>query len=317
MEAKTKVEEVRPTDPPDTIELVARCGNGDPAALEEFFGRYAEDMYNFPMKVFHLDSDAASDFFLYAFERLREGNRFGSFQGRSSFRTWFYTVLRNLVIDWMRTIREVQTVNPTRTDSSGRETTVIENTPDTRGEGHDPDLLERFRLSVDSLTVEQRTLFKLSYIYYLELAPDEVEFLVAKSGRSTTELVAFLADLKAELADKELRNLDYEDKITSLYMSILDLKNRRDRLQTESNVEIDEVTAQFELEKVERAISKKYEQRRKLLEKREKGHFIVRTPYRFLTELLGMPEGSVSVQMMRAVERIRQASPPLSEEDHD
>ena len=305
MKKEATTEETRLVDSPEVLDLVARCGRGDEAALADFFDRFAEDMYNFPIKVFHLDADAASDFFLYAFERLREGNRFGSFQGRSSFRTWFYTVLRNLVIDWMRTIREVQTVNPTWTDGAGNETPVIEGTPARQIPQSDEDLLERFRCAIADLSLELRTVFKLSYIYYLELEPDEVGFLVEKSGLTLRELAGYLADLKGGLAEREMRNLDSEDKITSLFLSISDMRNRQDRLSAENASDLDPVAAEFESEKLERALQKKQDQRSKLLEKRSKGHFLVRTPYRHVTELLGVPEGSVSVQMMRALERIR------------
>ena len=96
------------TDVDELRELVRRCGHKDREALQDFFERFSRDIYNFPMKVFHLDEDAASDFYLYAFERLKDGGRFQSFEGRSSFRTWFYTVLRNLVIDWMRTVAKLK-----------------------------------------------------------------------------------------------------------------------------------------------------------------------------------------------------------------
>ena len=306
MESEATTDESRVADPPEVLELVARCGRGDEEALALFFDRFAEDMYNFPIKVFHLDPDAASDFFLYAFERLREGNRFHSFQGRSSFRTWFYTVLRNLVIDWMRTIREVHTVNPTRTDSSGNETPMIEATPAREAPASDEEVLERFREAIESLGVELRTVFKLSYIYYLELRPQEIEYIRERSGWEMPAVLDYLARLKNDLAEREIRNLESEDKITSLYLSIAELKVRQDRVKGDSALDLDRVAADFEGEKVERALRKKRDQRTKLLDKRAKGHFLVRTPYRHVTELLGVPEGSVSVQMMRALERIRE-----------
>ncbi len=292
--------------------LVQSCSEGDEVALKKFFEDFSEDIYNFPIKVFHLDSDAASDFFLYAYERLRDGGRFRSFQGRSSFRTWFYTVLRNLVIDWMRTIREVNTVNFGKSDDSGGEFRMIENTPDPRTlpDNRDIGLLNQFQEELSGLNIELRVVFKLSYIYYLDLELDELDFICERSGRKPAEVMSYLADLKNELAEKELKNIGSEDKITSLYISILELKSKREKYQTnlesgaESTLPGDSQEV-FELAKINRAIKKKYMQREKLLEKKEKGHFIVRTPYKYITEMIGIPEGSVSVQMMRAMDRIR------------
>ena len=292
----------------EILELVQKCGKGDREALQAFFDRFSEDIYNFPIKVFHLDEDAASDFYLYAFERLKEGARFKSFQGRSSFRTWFYTVLRNLVIDWMRTIRELNTVPARRVDERGKEYATIENTPDPRLERELQETgdLEDFFKRLQELSLELRTVFKLTYIYYLDLTPEEMEFLCEKAGKQPAELAQFLADLKHELAEKEIKNIGYEDKITSLYIAILDLKTKKDKilsaLETPGSISPEE---EFEIEKIDRNIDKKYQQREKLLEKKEKGHFVVRTPYRYITRLMDIPEGSVSVHMMRALEKLR------------
>jgi hypothetical protein len=114
----------------------------------------------------------------------------------------------------------------------------------------------------------------------------------------------YLADLKDVLSEKEIRNLDSEDKLTSLYMSIIDLKSRRERLLTNGkngNIPLDE------LERIDRSIEKKYGQREKLMDKKEKGHFVVRTPYKYISDLLQIPEGNVSVQMMRAVDKMKAA----------
>lgn len=294
---------------PEVLEMVRLCGEGDRPALKSFFDRFSEDIYNFPLKVFHLDQDAASDFYLYAFERLKDGGRFRSFQGRSTFRTWFYTVLRNLVIDWMRTIREVDTVNVTRTDEKGNEFRLIENTPDPRSmSGDDHNLIYAFKNQLSGLPVDLRLIFKLSYVYYLDISPDEMAYLEEKSGKSQGELLRMLADLKHRLSEKELKNLGSEDKITSLYLAILDLKVKREKLLAAAAQPGGEPPDPAEMERIDRAIEKKYQQREKLLVKKSRGHFIVRTPYKHIAGLLQIPEGSVSVQMMRVLERIRSMS---------
>ena len=41
--------------------LIAEVGKGDATALKTFFELYSEDIYNFPIRVFHLSEDDASD----------------------------------------------------------------------------------------------------------------------------------------------------------------------------------------------------------------------------------------------------------------
>ena len=239
---------------PETLQLVAACSKGDAERLREFFGRFSKDIYNFPLRVFHLDEDAASDFYLYAFEKLRDGARFRSFQGRSSFRTWFFTVLRNLVIDWMRTVRELETVSLKPADDSGREGPAIENTPDPRAR-REEDLAEAAELTgrIRGLPMEQRAVVKLTYLYYLDLDEEELAFVATKADVPTGDVLQRVAALRSELVDKELRNLGNEDKITALYLQIVELKYRRERVA-------DDVRAgakqPFELDTVEKAIRK-------------------------------------------------------------
>lgn len=290
--------------------LIARCGKGERAALRTFFDRFSEDIYNFPIKVFHLDQDAGSDFFLYAFERLKDGGRFRSFQGRSSFRTWFYTVLRNLVIDWMRTIREVDTVAASRGGDRNGEGRSIEATPDPRSiESEEDPLPQELEQRLAGLPVELRTVFKLSFLYYMELDQAEIEYALERSPQSSAQFLQRLAELRHELSEKELKNLGAEDKITSLYLSIRDLKQKRERLIAQ--LDSDGIVDPVELERLERAIAKKYSQRDRLLSRKDRGRFIVRTPYKAIGQLLNLPEGSVSVQMMRALERLRGGRTPV------
>ena len=55
-------------------------------------------------------------------------------------------------------------------------------------------------------------------------------------------------------------------------------------------------------DKVQISINKKYEQRRKLIEKKSKGNFISRTPYRVIAQLLKIPEGGVSISLQRVLQ---------------
>ncbi|MBI3396248.1 MAG: sigma-70 family RNA polymerase sigma factor [Spirochaetia bacterium] len=291
---------------PEVVALVQLCAAGDAASLEQFFTRFASDIYNFPLKVFHLDEDAASDFFLYAYERLRDGARFRSFQGRSSFRTWFYAVLRNLVIDWMRTIREVETVNRSYPDHEGSEYRSIENTPDPRSlRDEDAGIRAAFETRLLSLTMEMRLVFKLCFLYYLDLDDEELKALSERTGKTPASIMKSVADLKHRLSAKEITNLEAEDKITSLYLSIVHLKERRQNLINRPGNSGPRPPTDFEVIRLDKAIEKKYKQRDRLLERKERGHFVVRTPYKFVADLLQMPEGSISVHMMRALEKMR------------
>ncbi len=296
-----------PNEPsPELIEL---CASGDRSALNTFFELYSKEIYNFPLKVFHLDEDAASDFFLYAYERLSNGVRFRSYQKRSSFRTWFYAVLRNLVIDWMRTLREIEFVEVKQHANQEMNFDFIANIIDPRSiKDKGDDTLSQFTQKLKLLPMEMRLILKLSYIYYLDIDNEERLYLSKQKQVSVDEVNSQLLKMRNELSSKEIKNLHSEDKITSLYLSITELKHKRERIKQQleqMNSNSSQSTLSIELEKLEHILEKKRLQHKKILSKKSKGHFVARTPYRQVAKFLGITEGNVSVQMMRSIERLQ------------
>lgn len=292
--------------PSEILSLVRRCGDREPDALRRFFDLYSNDIYNFPLRVFHLDEDAASDFYLYAFERLRTGQRFKSFQGKSSFRTWFYTVLRNMLIDWMRTVHEVKTVEKQKSDDDGRNMQWIETVADPESERADDSIFQdRFRKTLEELSPDLAVVFKLVFLYYLDLDDNDWAYLEQTSEVSLPDIVRKMAEVKNELAEKASANQSQQDKITSLYLSILELKTKHGRMLSDMETRKLDPGEGAEIDRIEHLIEKKQNQRDRLIEKRKKGHFVVRAPYRFVSEILGMPEGSISVMMSRVMDSFR------------
>ncbi|PKA26522.1 RNA polymerase subunit sigma-70 [Leptospira sp. mixed culture ATI2-C-A1] len=286
----------------EILELVKECGTGNEKALQKFFDHYSQDIYNFPIRVFHLTEDDASDYYIYAFERLKSGKRFKSFVGKSSFKTWFFSVLRNLLIDWQRTKREVKTQTVSKVNKEGKEYSTIEDEPDKRADAlaHALDVSDQFQSVLSTIKMENRIVFKLSFVYYLHLDPEELVYIAEKTSRPEEEIRSEILSLREELSNREEENLKMEDKITSLYLNILDLKE-----QKKQKAQGDSVEAQYYKERLDHALAKKYEQRKKLIEKKQKGHFLVRTPYREISRILGISEGGVSVTLLRVLEKIQ------------
>ncbi len=286
----------------ETLKFIQACAEGNPESLKIFFEKYSEDIYNFPMKVFRLTEDEAGDFFLYAFERLKTGKRFKTFQGKSSFKTWFYSVLRNMLIDWKRSKRELKTNAMIKVNSDGNEYYTIENEPDKKAaEKESASLLTgEFYNAISEIKLEQRTIFKLSFIYYLNLEDDEIDYILEKTGKAKDELLKEILQIREMLSDKEQENILSEDKITSLYTSILRLKEIH---QKEGKVSFQDNLPYRD--KIDTAIAKKYDQIQKLLKKKQKGSLLARTPHKFVADILNISEGSVSVALIRVIEKLQ------------
>lgn len=289
-------------DQEQIFQLVQKCATGDEQALKQFFEIYAQDIYNFPIRIFHLTEDDAGDFFLFAFERLRSGKRFHSFQGKSSFKTWLYTVLRNLLIDWQRNRRELKTVSARKVNKDGMEYADIEQEADTLAEENKRahEFSEIFHSILSEIKIENRVIFKVAFIYYLNLNEEEVDYIVQKTGITREELKKKILEIRENLSDKEIESIQYENKITSLYMQILELKESQKKEERHSFT--DNLPNK---DKIEIAIQKKYEQRKRLLDRKNKGLFLTRTPFKIIADLLQIPEGSISITIQRVVEKIR------------
>ncbi|MEM7180753.1 MAG: RNA polymerase sigma factor [Spirochaetota bacterium] len=285
-------------------ELIRACAEGDKIALKEFFEIYSQDIYNFPLKVFHMSEDDASDFFLYAFERLRSGKRLQSFKGKSSFRTWFYTVLRNMLIDWKRNKKEVKIISANKVNSNGVEYSTIENEPDTLSEQKVNALsfADKFYEALADIKIENRITFKLAYIYYLNFREDEIQYILQKTGMNLGDFQKQILDLRERLSQKEEQSIKNEDKLTMLYLNIIELKQN---LEKDAEHEFKDNLGNSN--RIQDTLDKKYEQRRKLLEKREKGLFLTRTPYKVISSFLKIPEGSVSIALQRVIEKIKKS----------
>ncbi len=282
--------------------LVQSCATGNTESLKKFFEEFSEDIYNFPIRVFHLEEDDASEFFIYAYERLKSGKRFQTFVGKSGFKTWLYTVLRNMLIDWKRNKRELKIVSSVKVNADGVEYYSIENEPDLKSdlqkEAHFAS--SQFQSALSEIKIENRIIFKLAYIYYLNLNTEEIDYLLAKTGFSKDELQKQIISIRDSLSEKEIQVLESEDKIASIYMNILELKRQQEK---EKPLVFDDNLPNYD--KVQISIDKKYEQRRKLIEKKNKGNFITRTPYRVIAQLLRIPEGGVSISLQRVLEKIQ------------
>ncbi|WCL51375.1 RNA polymerase sigma factor [Leptospira sp. GIMC2001] len=287
----------------DILTLVASAGKGNPEAIKEFFDIYSEDIYNFPIRVFHLSEDDAGDFYIYAFERLKTGKRLQSFSGKSTFKTWFFSVLRNLLIDWKRTRKEVKIQSINKVNQEGKEYNTIEDEPDRLIDlkRDAQDFSESFYNTLKEIRLDNRVVFKLSYIYYLQLDPEEIQFIIDKSGMNLDELKAWIMRVRSELSEKEDDNQKMEDKITSIYLNILDLKEQKKLIDntaaSTSNLP--------DIDRLGQSLKKKYEQRKKLIDKRQKGHFLAKTPYREVSNILGISEGGVSVTLIRVIEKLQ------------
>ena len=79
--------------------MIKRVKNGDIEAFSELVGRYEKKTFNFAYRMLkdtHLAEDVTQEAFLRVFTKI------DTLKENSSFSTWFYTILNNICLDYLR-----------------------------------------------------------------------------------------------------------------------------------------------------------------------------------------------------------------------
>jgi len=297
----------------DALALVRACASGDAAARRRFQDRFAEDIYNFPIKIYGLPADKAADFYVYAFDRDRIFTRLKTFEGRGGIqlRTFLaYHVLRALFLDWQRGDRELDTVSlSTPLGSEGGGATLEDVLP---APGDDEDDAPEADADVgalwDSLAPEERLDLKLLSLLEHEPTPDDVRLLAKISKRSVEETLGVLAEVQAELRVKDARVAELGADLDSawgwLVLRRKELQETTEKLR-QMEPEPDSPARQRLAERqqeLQSAIEKRSQQHARTLE--ELRDYKVTTSYKDIARLKNSTVGTVCSRIFRIRQRL-------------
>ena len=305
----------RPADPPldDPVALVRACADGDVEARRRFQERFAEDVYNFPVKIYGLPPDKAADFYVYAFERDRIFTRLRTFEGRGGIqlRTFLaYHVLRALFLDWQRTDRELDTVSlqtPLGDDAGGRTLEDVLAAPADEGAeeaatGDDAAALW------ESLSPEERLDLKLLSLLEHELTPDDVRLLAKVAKRSLEETGALVAEVQGALQARDARVGQLRAELDSAWgwlelrrRELQQTSNRLRQMEAEPDSPARQRLAERERE-LRMAIEKRSQQHARTLE--ELRSYKVTTNYKDIARLRNSTVGTVCSRIFRIRQRL-------------
>lgn len=276
-------------------EIIEKCKKQDPEALEKFFEIYSVEIYNFPVKTYRLPEEEAGDFFLYAFERLREGKRFRTFRGEATFRTWFYSVLRNLFLDWLRYNKKFSYIRYVPLDFyDGKEMPVF------KDEYEYQEMLRILEEEIASLEPLERVIFKLVYLFYLDIEEPEIRYLKDNFHKDNGEIVAFVQDMKEYLMHKNYRFMEKMNRLGRFYLKVKSLQEREDTLSKNKTEHTD-----AEREEIQEKIRKRNASREKLLSEIQTRGMTLKIPFHRVARFLHLSVPTVSLVFKKAEEKIK------------
>lgn len=289
----------------DVVELVRACAAGDADARRTFQDRHAEDIYNFPVKIYGVAAERAADFYVYVFERDRIFTRIGSFEGRNQiqFRTFLaYYVLRSLFLEWQRGLRELDTV---AMDGDWEEVADPAPAPDAAPGAPVP-------AAWTALSPEEQLDLKLLSLLEYHVTAADVRLLAQVSRRSAGETLAVLAEVETELRRKDVAASRLRDDLDSVWGWIV--LRRRELHETNEALrllgsEVESADGRRLLARrrdLEQALAKRTRQHERLLDQIRSAKMT--TPYKDIARLLNTTVGTVCSRIFRLRERLERAA---------
>ncbi len=296
------------------MEIIRELRLGDNAVLEDFFNLYSDDIYNFPIRNFRFSEDEAGDFYLFVFEKLQDGEKLRKFEGKSSFRTWFFRVLRNFTIDFIRFKRSRSIQERVINNEEVLESLVVDSFDQEKI--LDNPIMDVIDSMVDELSPYDRVLFKLVFVLYTFFSEEEIQYLIKLSGKKREDIVIFISDLKEEGLKKNREYSAYEESVSALYLDILRLeKNLRSFFEDHLDLEKDPSSWSENYENpqyppeiidlIQKLARKKQTHGRMVLQYR-KTIGGIRAPYKKISELLKTTDKVASVQFLRILQKLDQ-----------
>jgi RNA polymerase sigma factor (sigma-70 family) len=299
----------------DALALVRACADGDSEARRRFQDRFAEDIYNFPVKIYGVPVEKAADFYVYVFERDRIFTRLRTFQGRGGMqlRTFLaYHVLRALFFDWQRTERELETVSLSQPLAGDTERTLEDVVAVAAADPEEEPAVAGGAAAAawSSLEPEEQLDLRLLSLLEQDLPPGDLRLLARLSGRSLGEALALVGEVQTALRQKDERLAALGDELDSTW-GWLSLR-RRELQETDEKIRLlgpghDQRTRQQLLERREdlaAAIEKRARQRERLLE--EIRGFKLTTSYKDIARLKGSTVGTVCSRIFRLRQRLEE-----------
>jgi RNA polymerase sigma factor (sigma-70 family) len=301
----------------DELALVRACAAGDGRARRVFQDRFAEDIYNFPVKIYGVSPDKAADFYVYVFERDRIFARLRTFEGRggAQLRSFLaFQVLRGLFLDWQRLDRELETVSlsdPIGGRDGGRalEDVVAAGEDELALDASSVDDAPARELWAD-LAPEERLDLKLLSLLEHDLGPEDLRLLAEISRRSLDETLATVAEVHAGLCAKDERLSELTDELDSAWGWLV--LRRRELQETEEKIrrmgpDDGSLTRQRLVERkeeLEAAVAKRSLQRERILG--EIRSFKMTTSYKDIARLKGSTVGTVCSRIFRLRARLEE-----------
>ncbi len=278
-------------------ELIRRCLSAESDAIREFQERFGELIYAFPLRVYRVPRDQAGDFYVFAFDKGRIFRRIQTFEGRISLRSYLLGfVLDNLVLEWKRTEREIETVPIDAIDEPADERTTFASNHN----GEDQQRMAFLDLLAD-IPPTKAVILKLLHVEDCELTPSDLRHIRKASGRRIPEILVEVERMRATVREREAGLKKLEDQLEGVQAWIHLYERRLRRIASDLGSLPPQTSTARQLREeqteLERKLKWRQGQRANIMERVQRRK--VTTPYKDIATLLNTTIGNVASQILR------------------
>jgi DNA-directed RNA polymerase specialized sigma24 family protein len=259
--------------------------------------------------VFRIPSDEAGDFYVFAFDKGRIFRRLQTFAGRVPLRAYLLGfVLNDLVLEWMRGRREIDTVPLDIVGDAVALPTEMNTASPGDGAGVGAGMAELLA----GLEPSKTAVLKLLYIEDCDLSPAEIRFISEASGRCVAEVLRGVDALRATVREREGTLKQMEDRLDSVQSWIRLYERRLRDIDTELTAAGSGASERLQRERTE--LQAKLERRQRQREKlsSDARRRKVTAPYKHIAALLNTTTGNIGSQLTRVRRELLAKA-----EDHD
>jgi hypothetical protein len=301
-----------PIRDPEGKQLVALCVAGDSAARTRFQDTFGPFIYRFA-EYMGRGRIEPGDFYIYLFENDRLYWRLASYKGVAPLAAFLRgyalpDMFRQFELKMRRRTIDTVSLDSDRTHEPSLGSDPAESAP---ALGRAPEAGRHIGLSA-RLSPERRLLMKLLYVLDFDLAPDDVQVLVRRSGRSVAEVIELVEQARESVRVRELEKRRMIDQAESAAQWILQYDRRLAQVADDlANVPPhSERAARLRDEQSQLARKRAWRdaQRTRALDDAERATVTLR--YREIAFILNAPIGTVSAE----ITRMRQDLVKLAEE---